>query len=166
LENHSFIVGDSIFDIFFFLGPCTINLLVKQNFGQGFFRTNIAFGRPSFGRRCFVVALALLLILVNCRWDCGDWSRARWHSSGSGSQYSVKQFLFFTQQFCTLIVAGQIWDPDTDTVRIFTGKFDPEEFDRNPEKQGQVVPALTPVSFEGKRVALEAVYGAESRENR
>jgi hypothetical protein len=70
------------------------------------------------------------------------------------------------QQFCTLIVAGQIWDPDTDTVRIFSGKFDPEEFDRNPEKQGQVVPALTPVSFEGKRVALEAVYGAESRENR
>ncbi len=51
-------------------------------------------------------------------------------------------------------------------MRIFTGKFDPEEFDRNPEKQGQVVPALTPVSFEGKRVALEAVYGAESRENR
>ena len=70
------------------------------------------------------------------------------------------------QQFCTLIVAGQIWDPDTDTVRIFSGKFDPEEFDRNPEKQGQVVFALTPVSFEGKRVALEAVYGAESRENR
>ena len=70
------------------------------------------------------------------------------------------------QKFCTLIFAGQIWDPDIDTVRIFTGTFDPEEFYRNPESQGQLVPALAPLSFDGKRVALEAVYGAESRENR
>jgi hypothetical protein len=85
---------------------------------------------------------------------------------GLSIQYLPKSEGILFQKFCHLIEASEMWNPDTSTVRVFSGKFDPEEFSRNPGGQGQLVDALSSLSFCGKRLTEEAIYGEESRQNR